>query len=188
MIMNMVGNRKNAFKKRFARPPPAPRGISFPCDDTGARSSTPVNKEILASAVGEGKLPFAISAPLRRKQKILLSLTQKVCWEDLAHEELGFLFKDLVRINFSHKKEKLRRREKNKRQQWRKRQHKKSPRRALLRPCQRRLKASQRCPPPGRVPGRRLAMGVPAGVARQRVGDVSSHCWRLLCEENLLGF
>ena len=54
MIMNMVGNRKNALKKRFAKPPPPPRGISFPIDnkEKGTRSSTPVNKEILASAVG----------------------------------------------------------------------------------------------------------------------------------------
>jgi len=54
MIMNMVGNRKSAFKKRFAKPPPPPRGITFPVDDpkTGSRSSTPVNKEILAAAVG----------------------------------------------------------------------------------------------------------------------------------------
>ena len=52
MILNMVGNRKNAFKKRFAKPPPPPRGISWPLDDKGVRSSTNTNKEILASAVG----------------------------------------------------------------------------------------------------------------------------------------
>eukprot|EP00980_Cylindrotheca_fusiformis_P029983 scaffold24137_cov206-Cylindrotheca_fusiformis.AAC.2 len=54
MIMNMAGNRKSAFKKRFARPPPPPRGIVFPIDDKekGTRGSTPVNKEILAAAVG----------------------------------------------------------------------------------------------------------------------------------------
>lgn len=56
MILNMVGNRKSAFKKRFAKPPPPPRGIVFPIsEDKGGktvRSSTPVNKEILASAVG----------------------------------------------------------------------------------------------------------------------------------------
>ena len=53
MIMNMAGNRKAAFRKRFEKPPP-PRGISFPVDDPikGSRSSTPVNKEILAAAVG----------------------------------------------------------------------------------------------------------------------------------------
>jgi Protein tyrosine phosphatase-like protein, PTPLA len=52
MIMNMVGNRKSAFRKRFEKPPPPPRGIVFPADDKGIRSSTPVNKEILAAAVG----------------------------------------------------------------------------------------------------------------------------------------
>lgn len=56
MIMNMVGNRKSAFKKRFAKPPPPPRGIVFPISGQkggkNERSSTPVNKEILASAVG----------------------------------------------------------------------------------------------------------------------------------------
>lgn len=57
MILNMVGNRKSAFKKRFARPPPPPRGIVFPIDSDAkggknTRSSMPVNKAILASAVG----------------------------------------------------------------------------------------------------------------------------------------
>lgn len=54
MIFNMATNRSNAFKKRFAKPPPPPRGISFPIDDKekGTRSSTPANKEILAAAVG----------------------------------------------------------------------------------------------------------------------------------------
>lgn len=57
MILNMVGNRKSAFKKRFAKPPPPPRGIVFPIDSNAkgggsSRSSTPVNKEMLASAVG----------------------------------------------------------------------------------------------------------------------------------------
>jgi hypothetical protein len=54
MLMNMVGNRTSAFKKRFARPHPPPRGISWPVDDKvkGTRASIPVNKEILAAAVG----------------------------------------------------------------------------------------------------------------------------------------
>lgn len=54
MIMNMVGNRRSAFRKRAAKPPPPPRGIVFPIDnkEKGTRGSTPVNKEILASAVG----------------------------------------------------------------------------------------------------------------------------------------
>lgn len=52
MILNMVGNRKSSFKKRFARPPPPAFGIVFPMDDKKARSSTPANKAILAAAVG----------------------------------------------------------------------------------------------------------------------------------------
>jgi hypothetical protein len=56
MIMNMVGNRKSAFKKRFARPPPPPRGLVWPVDSikngVESRSSTPVAKAILAAAVG----------------------------------------------------------------------------------------------------------------------------------------
>lgn len=57
MILNMVGNRKSAFKKRFAKAPPPPRGIVFPVDSSNkggknVRSSTPVNKEIFASALG----------------------------------------------------------------------------------------------------------------------------------------
>lgn len=52
MIMNMAGNRKSAFKKRFAKPPPPPRGLVWPLDDKGGRSSTPVNRAILAAAVG----------------------------------------------------------------------------------------------------------------------------------------
>lgn len=52
MIMNMYQNRVKAFKKRFARPPPPPRGVSWPKDNKGERSSTGVNKAILAAAVG----------------------------------------------------------------------------------------------------------------------------------------
>ena len=52
MIMNMIANRKSAFRKRFAKPPPPPRGLVFPLsDDKGGRSSTPVNKAILEAAV-----------------------------------------------------------------------------------------------------------------------------------------
>ena len=57
MILNMASNRKSAFKKRFAKPPPPPRGLVWPVtevkkDGTEVRSSTPVAKEILASAIG----------------------------------------------------------------------------------------------------------------------------------------
>eukprot|EP00565_Helicotheca_tamesis_P005700 CAMPEP_0185725514 /NCGR_PEP_ID=MMETSP1171-20130828/1749_1 /TAXON_ID=374046 /ORGANISM="Helicotheca tamensis, Strain CCMP826" /LENGTH=756 /DNA_ID=CAMNT_0028393659 /DNA_START=70 /DNA_END=2340 /DNA_ORIENTATION=+ len=56
MVMNMIGNRKKAFKKRFAKPPPPPRGVVFPVTDTkggeSIRSSTPTAKAIVAAAVG----------------------------------------------------------------------------------------------------------------------------------------
>ncbi len=52
MIMNMIANRKSAFRKRLAKPPPPPRGLVFPLDKRGERSSTQVNKDILAAAVG----------------------------------------------------------------------------------------------------------------------------------------
>ena len=56
MILNMAGNRKKAFKKRFAKPPPPPRGLVWPVTETKAdgeevRSSTPTAKEILAAAI-----------------------------------------------------------------------------------------------------------------------------------------
>ena len=52
MVLNMVANRKNAFKKRFAKPPPPPRGLVFPLTTRGDRSSTPVAKAILSAAIG----------------------------------------------------------------------------------------------------------------------------------------
>eukprot|EP00551_Chaetoceros_affinis_P007154 CAMPEP_0203667514 /NCGR_PEP_ID=MMETSP0090-20130426/4344_1 /ASSEMBLY_ACC=CAM_ASM_001088 /TAXON_ID=426623 /ORGANISM="Chaetoceros affinis, Strain CCMP159" /LENGTH=754 /DNA_ID=CAMNT_0050531703 /DNA_START=90 /DNA_END=2354 /DNA_ORIENTATION=+ len=53
MIFNMAGNRKKAMKKRFAKPPPPPRGLVFPIDPKrGDRGSTPVAKAIMAAAVG----------------------------------------------------------------------------------------------------------------------------------------
>ena len=56
MILNMAGNRKKAFKKRFARPAPPPRGLVWPVTEVKAngeevRSSTPTAKEILATAI-----------------------------------------------------------------------------------------------------------------------------------------
>jgi len=52
MILNMAGNRKSAFKKRFAKPPPPPKGLVFPLDEKNTRSSTKPAKAILAAAVG----------------------------------------------------------------------------------------------------------------------------------------
>jgi len=64
MIFNMMGNRKSAFKKRFAKPPPPPRGLCWPViPKTGERSSTETNKAIVAAAVG------AVNA--EKAQKIL---------------------------------------------------------------------------------------------------------------------
>lgn len=51
MYMNMVGNRKSAFKKRFAPPPKPARGCSFPVDGKGARSTTEINKKAIAAAL-----------------------------------------------------------------------------------------------------------------------------------------
>ena len=56
MILNMAGNRKKAFKKRFARPAPPPRGLVWPVTEVKpngeeVRSSTPTAKEILAAAI-----------------------------------------------------------------------------------------------------------------------------------------
>lgn len=52
MILNMAANRKSAFKKRFAKPPPPLRGLCWPVVKGGQRSSTETNKAILAAAVG----------------------------------------------------------------------------------------------------------------------------------------
>jgi hypothetical protein len=53
MILNMAANRKNAFKKRFAKPPPPPKGLVWPIDPKkGDRASTPVAKAIIAAAIG----------------------------------------------------------------------------------------------------------------------------------------
>lgn len=59
MILNMAANRKAAFKKRFAKPPPPPRGLVWPLlvdskkpKSPPERSSTPTAKAILAAAIG----------------------------------------------------------------------------------------------------------------------------------------
>jgi len=53
MIMNMVGNRKSAFKKRNAPPPPAPNGLVWPVTDqkSGERGSTETNKAVWRAAL-----------------------------------------------------------------------------------------------------------------------------------------
>ena len=55
MYMNMVGNRKSAFKKRFApppAPPKAPVGAEFPEDGKGGRSTSEAGKKVIAAALG----------------------------------------------------------------------------------------------------------------------------------------
>ena len=61
MYMNMVGNRKNAFKKRFAPPPKPERGCAFPQDKKGTRSTTAPNRAAIAAAI-EGCGPRAAKA------------------------------------------------------------------------------------------------------------------------------
>ena len=55
MILNMAGNRKVAFRKRFARPPPPPRGLVWPItsikNGEEERGSTDTAKAILAAAI-----------------------------------------------------------------------------------------------------------------------------------------
>lgn len=53
MIMNMVGNRKSAFKKRTAPAPAAPNGLVWPVTNaaTGERGSTDTNKAIWHAAL-----------------------------------------------------------------------------------------------------------------------------------------
>lgn len=84
MIFNMAANRKSAFKKRFAKPPPPPRGLVWPLDAKGTRSSTNVNKAILASAIGASSPELAQRA-LKTKNwrfgyvKWLLALVKEQC-------------------------------------------------------------------------------------------------------------
>ena len=84
MIFNMAANRKSAFKKRFAKPPPPPRGLCFPVDAKGERSSTGVNKDIVAAAIGAVN-PDKAQAVLKAKNwrfgyvKHLLAMVEEQC-------------------------------------------------------------------------------------------------------------
>ena len=51
MYMNMVWNRANAMKKRFARPKPPPRGLVFPKGKKGDSSTSEAGVAALAAAV-----------------------------------------------------------------------------------------------------------------------------------------
>ena len=60
LYMNMVWNRKAAFKKRFAPPPPppqAPVGAEFPLDSKGGRSTSEVGKKVFAAALAGAGTP-----------------------------------------------------------------------------------------------------------------------------------
>ena len=60
MYMNMVGNRKGAFKKRFApppAPPKAPVGAEFPEDGKGGRSTSEAGKKVIAAALAGAGTP-----------------------------------------------------------------------------------------------------------------------------------
>lgn len=64
MYMNMVGNRKSAFKKRFAPPPPPPKdpvGAEFPLDGKGpgSRSTSEAGKKVIAAAFAGAGNPEA---------------------------------------------------------------------------------------------------------------------------------
>jgi Protein tyrosine phosphatase-like protein, PTPLA len=98
MIYNMILNRKSAMKKRFAKPPPPPRGLCWPVDQRGERSSTEVNKAIMAAAVGATSATKA-AAILGCKNwrfgyvRHLLGLVQEQCASAeaaLAVAEAGF--------------------------------------------------------------------------------------------------
>ena len=67
MVANMASNRKKAMKKRFAKAPPPPRGLVWPEDGKGGRSSTPVAKLILAAAVGASSKDKADAVTKERK-------------------------------------------------------------------------------------------------------------------------
>ncbi|KAL7504946.1 hypothetical protein ACHAXN_002466 [Cyclotella atomus] len=94
MIFNMVANRKSAFKKRFAKPPPPPRGLVWPVTETKSngeevRSSTPIAKEILAAAIGAVDSDAASKVLSEKKwrfgyNKHLVTMVEKQC---KSHED-----------------------------------------------------------------------------------------------------
>jgi hypothetical protein len=111
MIYNMVANRKSAFKKRFAKPPPPPRGLCWPADKKGERSSTDTNKAILAAALGavsKEKSESVLSCKKWRFQyvKYLRALVEEQCKSpeaalavaqaglDKAYELFEFIYPD----------------------------------------------------------------------------------------------
>jgi Protein tyrosine phosphatase-like protein, PTPLA len=92
MIMNMIGNRKSAFKKRYERPPPPPRGLSWPVTDTTTsasqpptRGSTETNVAIVAAALGAVNADKANAANAARRSwrftywKHIRSMVEEQC-------------------------------------------------------------------------------------------------------------
>ena len=60
LYMNMVWNRRAAFKKRFAPPPPPPQepvGAEFPKDSKGGRSTSETGKQVFAAALAGAGTP-----------------------------------------------------------------------------------------------------------------------------------
>jgi very-long-chain (3R)-3-hydroxyacyl-CoA dehydratase len=65
MYVNMVVNRKKAFKKRFAPPPPPPKapvGAEFPEDSKGGRSTSETGKKVIAAALAGAGTPEGAEA------------------------------------------------------------------------------------------------------------------------------
>jgi hypothetical protein len=73
MYLNMVKNRKSAFKKRYPppeKPKPPERGTQFPPDGKGGRSTTGVNKAVIVAAIkGCGGEAAAKAAAKADKEK-----------------------------------------------------------------------------------------------------------------------
>jgi hypothetical protein len=117
MIMNMVANRKNAFKKRFAKPLPPPRGLIWPLDEKSGRSSTGVNKAILGAAV-RAVNPDKANKIIRAKGwrfgyvKHLQTMVEEQCKSpeaalkvaqaglDKAYEIFEFVYEDGTNVSF----------------------------------------------------------------------------------------
>ena len=57
LYMNMVWNRRAAFKKRFAPPPQEPVGAEFPKDSKGGRSTSETGKQVFAAALAGAGTP-----------------------------------------------------------------------------------------------------------------------------------
>jgi len=93
MYMNMVKNRKSAFKKRFAPPPPPPKapvGAEFPEDGKGGRSTSEVGKKAVAAALAGG-------ASAEAKEASTKCLKERN-WRFGYHKHVA----KLVRIGCSH--------------------------------------------------------------------------------------